>query len=698
MASDKYKHTNSLIKESSPYLLQHAHNPVNWYAWRDEAFIKAESENKLIFLSIGYSTCHWCHVMAHESFEDEEVAELMNRAYVSIKVDREERPDLDALFMETAMMMNRSGGWPLNLILTPDGKPFFAATYIPKNAGPYSSGMMKLLPQIESIWVENPQKLTEGAEKVFEALKAGNTESGVAEVETSLIAGLSDSGLSAVRTSAFNEFKKRFDKDSGGFSPHPKFPQPQNLLLLMHEYHHAGTVSALAMVEKTLQHMRAGGVYDQIGFGFHRYSTDSKWLLPHFEKMLYDQAMLIIAYTEAYQLTGKTEYRRTAEEVIEYVLRDMRSDEGTFFSAEDADSAGREGKFYLWDYNEFTSFLNKNGYDGRSWADYFKLSPAGNFFDEASKIKTGENILHTSPGCDQPEDFSAVRQLLFIEREKRIHPYKDDKILTDWNGLMITAFAKAGRVFEKSDYIEAAEAAADFIISEMKQPDGSLLHTIREGKKHTKGMIDDYAFFIWALLELYRADFNTDHIKQAVRFADYTLLNFEDIEGGGFYQSDVSRTDLLIRKKALMDNAIPSGNSVMYENLMQLFKITGEPYWRKSADAILHCVSERLQNYPAAFGMLISSLDFAGADGREIIITGSGDSLHLMLSAINKHFVPGSVVIVKTPDNSSELEDLAPYTKDYSVPAEGSAAYVCTGFSCNRPVFSAADLQRLFRK
>jgi len=686
------KDTNNLISESSPYLLQHAHNPVNWYAWGEEAFGRAATENRLIFLSIGYSTCHWCHVMERESFEDGEVAVLMNRAYVSVKVDREERPDLDAVFMEAAMLLNRRGGWPLNLILTPAGKPFFAATYIPRTGNSYTAGMMELLPQIEEIWRNDPQSILDRAEQIVQALRG---ENGKALPVSSPVP--SGNRLNGIRKAALADFKERFDRDYGGFYPEPKFPQPQNLLFLLREYHSSGDGEILEMVEKTLKRMRAGGIYDHVGYGFHRYSTDRKWLLPHFEKMLYDQAMLIMIYTEAFQLTGNREYGDTAEEIITYVLRDMRSEEGAFFSAEDADSEGREGKFYVWRYDDFIGLLNGNGFDGRQWADNYHLEREGNFADEAGRTKNGENILHVSPGAAVPEDSGRIGEILFREREKRIRPHRDDKILTDWNGRMITALAKAGWTFGRKEYVTAADRAARFFLGTMRDGEGALLHSYRRGRKHTPGMIDDYAFLIRGLLELYRADFNTDYIGWALELAGYGRVHFEDPRYGGFFQSPAGQKDLLIRKKILMDNAIPAGNSVMYENLMQLFKITGDASWRNSAEALLRSVSELLERYPTAFGMLLSSFDYAGPSGREIVVAGNRAEGEELVSAINRFFLPGTVLLFKTKEKASALSEMAPYTGIYDLPEDSAAAYICTGFTCANPLFHRDELVRALK-
>ncbi len=678
--------------ERSPYLLQHAHNPVDWFPWEDEAFKKAEAENKLIFLSIGYSTCHWCHVMEKESFEDEEVAQLMNRVFVSIKVDREERPDLDSVYMDIAMLLNKRGGWPLNLILTPGRKPFYAATYIPKDSSASGGGMLKLIPKVQSVWKDRPEEVQAAAENILQALKNNNMET-----QNNLPVKLSGQQFDSIKAAAFNDLKKRYDAKYGGFNLQPKFPQPQNLLFLLRHYKNTDDSLSLTMVENTLLKMRAGGIYDHIGYGFHRYSTDRQWTLPHFEKMLYDQAMLILAYTETWQLTGNRSFRQTAEDVIEYVLRDMRSPEGGFYSAEDADSEGEEGKFYLWDYNEFANLIGRSGLDAEKYAGLFNMKDGGNYTDEASGRKPGDNILFLDPEKNNgaPEaDYEAVRSLLFKEREGRVHPHKDDKILTDWNGLMIFALARAAWIFDEPKYYEAAETAARFLLNEMKGPDGSLLHSYRLGESGTLGMIDDYAFFIRGLLELYRAGFKTSYVEQAALLTEYAGNHFEDNTNGGYFQSDSLQTDLLIRKKSMMDNAVPSGNSLMFENLMQLFKLTGRAEYRAAAEGILRTLGDELSSYPSAFTTLLSALDYSGKDGREIVVVGEPDAAAEFIKEINSRFQSGTVVLLKTPETAVALKKLASYTAYYSLPEGRKAAvYVCTDFTCKAPVFTVEDLR-----
>ena len=479
--TEHYK--NRLQFEKSPYLLQHADNPIDWYPWGDEAFEKAQKEDKPIFLSIGYSTCHWCHVMEHESFEDPEVARLMNEIFVSIKVDREERPDIDKTYMTVSQMLTGSGGWPLNIIMTPDKKPFFAGTYFPKESRFGRVGMLDLVPRIQEIWLNEHQKALDTADQVVAALQKMSQQT-----VTQLKYSDEEEGTlgKAILDAAYKQLADLFDEVHGGFGSAPKFPTPHTLLFLLRYWKRHDDEQALKMVERTLQAMRLGGVYDHIGFGFHRYSTDSKWLLPHFEKMLYDQALLAMAYTEAYQVTQKEEYARTAQEIFTYVLRDMTAPSGGFYSAEDADSEGVEGKFYVWSQEEIRHILDEE--EAEFVMRVFNFEKGGNFKEQATGLKTGENIVHLQkPLADLAAGFKVteqelrhrienIRQKLFDIREQRVHPHKDDKILTDWNGLMIAALAKGAQVFDEPRYAQAAERAARFILDEAHDENGRLLH------------------------------------------------------------------------------------------------------------------------------------------------------------------------------------------------------------------------------
>ncbi len=508
---------NHLSDEKSPYLLQHATNPVNWYPWSEEAFSKAQRENKPIFLSIGYSTCHWCHVMAHESFEDEDVAEQLNNTFVCIKVDREERPDIDSIYMTACTMLTGSGGWPLTIIMTPDKKPFFAGTYFPKRTQPGRIGMLELPDRINQIWVNRQQEVADSAASIVEALQRN-----VADTSGEILP-------KEILRKAYDHFSTLYDQKFGGFGKAPKFPSPHNLIFLLRYWKRTGNSHALTMVEKTLTAMRLGGMYDHIGFGFHRYSTDQQWLLPHFEKMLYDQAMLALAYIETYQATGNIFYKSTIKEIFSYIKREMTDSAGGIYSAEDADSEGEEGKFYVWTEEELRALLLPD--DADMACKIFNAATEGNFAEEASGRKTGVNILYLHnniseiadvldiPSVDLQNRLENIRKALFKAREQRIHPHKDDKILTDWNGLMIAALAKGSVVLADTTYLDAARKAADFLLKTMSTGEGRLLHRFREGETSIHGMLDDYSFFVWGLIELYEAGFETRYLREALKLS-----------------------------------------------------------------------------------------------------------------------------------------------------------------------------------
>jgi uncharacterized protein YyaL (SSP411 family) len=540
---------NRLITESSPYLLQHASNPINWYPWRKEAFEKAKREDKPIFLSIGYSTCHWCHVMEHESFSDEDVAELLNTYFVSIKVDREERPDIDQVYMTVTQTITGSGGWPNTVFLTPDKKPFFAGTYFPKESRWGIPGLIEVLPKLADVWRNDRENVLKSAEQITRLLETMANSGPSTPLDQKI--------LDKSRTALAN----LYDPEHGGFGAAPKFPTPHILTFLLRRYHHNQDNQALAMVEKTLTQMRLGGIHDHIGFGFHRYSTDSQWLVPHFEKMIYDQALLAMAYTEAYQATGKELYAQTVRDIFSYILRDMTSAEGAFFSAEDADSEGVEGKFYLWTTAEIQKILGNT--DAEIYQKIFNLKDDGNFRSQESEQPTGGNILHLQKPVPElarelgisekqlDQRLENIRQKLYQSRKKRVPPFKDDKILTDWNGLMIAALSKAGQTLNEPKYATAAKKAADFVLLNLREKNGRLMKRYRQGKAGLTAYLDDYAFMIWGLLELYEATFQTNYLKEAIRLNDQMLKHFWDEETGGlFMTADYSET-LLIRSKKI---------------------------------------------------------------------------------------------------------------------------------------------------
>jgi len=687
---------NRLILQKSPYLLQHAENPVDWYPWSEEAFEKAKKENKPVFLSIGYSTCHWCHVMAHESFEDPEVAKLMNGTFVSVKVDREERPDIDGVYMTVCQMMTGSGGWPLTVIMTPDKEPFFAATYIPKETRFGRLGMLTLIPRIKELWSTRQAEVLSSATQITASLQ--NTAPGAPGE------GLNECLLHL----AYEQLLERFDEHYGGFGSAPKFPTPHNLLFLLRYWKRTGNEKALSMVEKTLQSMRRGGIYDHIGFGFHRYSTDSKWLVPHFEKMLYDQALLAIAYTEAYQATKKAEYAKTAHEIFTYVMRDMTSPEGVFYSAEDADSEGEEGKFYSWTNDEIQKVLSHQGTNLA--VRLFNITANGNFTDEVAGRKTGRNILHLTKSIDElasdlsmtAPDFRAqieeIREKLFAYRKKRIHPHKDDKILTDWNGLMVAALAKGAQVFNELKYASAARRAADFILKNVRSSEGQLLHRYRDGDAALTAHVDDYAFLIYGLLELYEVTFEVYYLETALGLNDDLIRHFWDYENGGFYFTADDGERLLVRQKEIYDGAVPSGNSVAMLNLLRLGRITASADFEEKAARIGRAFYGNVSQLPSAYTQLMASADFAIGPSYEVVIAGDlqADDTRQMLDAIRGIFVPNKVVILHPTDQKPPLIDgIVPFIKDHSSIDSKATAYVCLNYNCQLPTNDIGSMLEL---
>ena len=679
---------NRLIFEKSPYLLQHARNPVDWNPWGEEAFEKARKEDKPVFLSIGYSTCHWCHVMEHESFEDDEVAALMNKTFVCIKVDREERPDIDDVYMTVTQSLTGSGGWPMTVVMTPDKKPFFAGTYFPNSsANGGRPGMMELVPYLGNHWKNEREKLTAQAQQITDALAQSSQRKPGKE--------LGEDTLKA----CFESFQSSFDKKRGGFGNAPKFPVPHNLTFLLRYWKRTGSAEALNMVEKTLQEMRLGGIYDQIGFGFHRYSTDKDWLLPHFEKMLYDQALLAIAYLETYQATGKKEYAQTAREIFTYILRDMTSPEGGFYSAEDADSEGEEGLFYVWKPEELRSIL------GKEEADFFikayTIEKGGNFRDQATRQKTGDSIPHLKKSLsDLASQFNLsekdlitkiekIRKQLFTVREKRIHPFKDDKILTDWNGLMIAAMAKGGQILEDSKYTVAAQKAADFILTKLSTKNGRLLKRYRDGEAGLPAHIEDYAFVVWGLIDLYEATFTVHYLQEAIRLHNLMVKHFWDSKNGGLFMTADDGEKLLVRNKEIYDGAIPSGNSVACLNSVRLGRIMANTGYEKHAIDIMKAFSDQVSGYPKGHAQNLVALDFLLGPSFEIVLCGeeNSQSTKNMLSAIHQNFVPNKVILFRgSKVQSAAITSIAPYTGSMkNMDPKATTAYVCVNFACKIP-------------
>ncbi|MDZ7658415.1 thioredoxin domain-containing protein [Fodinibius sp.] len=678
---------NRLANESSPYLLQHADNPVDWYPWGEEAFEKAKQEDKPVLVSIGYATCHWCHVMAHESFEDEEVAELMNRAFVNIKVDREERPDIDNTYMLVCQMLTGSGGWPLNVFLTPDKNPFYAATYIPKAGRQGRPGMRELIPWISKLWQNDREKIINSTDEIVTAFQKSN------------VFVPSDRLDSNILDEAYDQYEQQFDEQYGGFGSSPKFPSSHNLMFLLRYADRHQDSKALEMVEKTLTQMRMGGLFDQIGGGFHRYSTDQKWLVPHFEKMLYDQAMLLMAYTEGWQCTKNDLFKQTTDEICSYLMRKMQDENGGFYSAEDADSEGEEGKFYVWSTTEIRELLPLA--EAELFIDAYNLTDEGNYHDEATGRKTGKNIPHLQKLFKElaqerdmePEKLRAtlasIREKLLEKRKKRVHPLLDDKILTDWNGLLIAALAKAGSAFENEQYLVQAERCWKFIDNEMLTEKGILKHRYRNGDVAIDGHADDYAFVIWGLLELYEATFRTEYLQQAVSLNEQFVDQFWDDENGGFYFTDETAEELLGRKKEIYDGAMPSGNSIAMLNLLRLGRMTANTEWEEMADESLKLFAESIEKAPTSFGAALQSVDFLEGDSQEIVIAGSQDDSDIeeFIRPLQNRFLPRAVVIFHDPEDST-IGDLVPYLSDFGMKDGKPTAYVCQNYACELPTNS----------
>jgi uncharacterized protein YyaL (SSP411 family) len=686
---------NHLINEKSPYLIQHAYNPVDWHPWSDETFAQAKAENKPIFLSIGYATCHWCHVMEKESFEDEETAQYLNDTFVCIKVDREERPDIDAVYMAACQMLTGSGGWPLSIFMTPEKKPFFAATYLPKRSRFGRAGLIDLCQQVKNLWEHQNDKVEDSAVGITANLGRAFAFSSADEPGESLL----DQG--------YNQIKRTFDPQHGGFESAPKFPTPHRLLFLLRCYHRSGDTKAFEMVQKTLTSMRLGGIWDHVGFGFHRYSTDTRWLLPHFEKMLYDQALIAPVYLEAYQITKNPFFAKTAEDIFSYVMRDMTSSDGAFYSAEDADSEGEEGKFYVWTLEEFRQVLGNE--DAARWETILRLSPEGNFMDEATRKKSGTNILHLTaplnkwaeklglPEGQLNEEWNRIRNKLFHTRRGRIHPLKDDKILTDWNGLMIAALAHAARVLNTDEYEIAARKAAQFILSRMQNESGRLCHRFRDGELAIDAHASDYAFLIHGLLNLYQTTYDLTFAEEAQTLQEKMIENFWDDESGGFFSIAKGHTELPVRPKELYDGAIPSANSVSLYNLLLLARMTGDPKWEKRAQAQLRAFAGTVNSQPAAFTYFLCALDFALRPGQEIVITGRPEATDTqkLLSALNLDFAPHKVTIVKSDQNAERLAKFAGYTDGLDVVEGQATAHLCRNGSCTG---STSDAQSMVNR
>ena len=660
---------NRLKDEKSPYLFQHKDNPVDWYPWCDEAFVKAGAEDKPIFLSIGYSTCHWCHVMAHESFEDEEVAGILNGGFVCIKVDREERPDIDAVYMSVCQAVTGQGGWPLTIIMTPEQKPFFAGTYFPKERYYDRPGLKDLLNEVLRLWKTRRQDLLRDSEEITAMINKNSVSKG---------AGSSDKmpGKQLLKK-AYDIFEKQFDPLWGGFGGAPKFPAPHNLLFLMRYAREEQEPEALHMVEVTLNAMADGGICDHIGGGFSRYSTDEQWLVPHFEKMLYDNALLILAYLEAYRVTEKEKYGDMVRRTADYILRELTDREGGFYCGQDADSDGVEGKYYVFTPAEVISVLGEA--DGNDFCRRYGITEEGNF--EGKSIPNQIRFART-----QERDKASDIERLYHYRLNRTSLHKDDKILLSWNAWTILALARAGTVLKEERYLKAAKKAQEFIEGHMTATDGRLYLRYRDGETANQGQLEDYAVYVLALLELYRADFQTEYLSAAIQRAGQMIRFFEDEKEGGYFINASDAVQLIARPKELYDGAMPSGNSAAAMALQKLAALTGEGDWQEAARRQMQYCAREMSDYPAGFGFALLAMAEAVYPHRELVCAVDGELSEELRKQIEDLPMYGTEILVKTRENAEKLAECAPFTAEYPLPQEGATYYLCENGVCQKPV------------
>ena len=667
---------NQLSDSNSPYLLQHKDNPVKWQKWSDKTFEIALKYNKPIFLSIGYSTCHWCHVMEHESFEDKDVANLLNKLFIPIKVDREEMPEVDHLYMSVCQAMTGHGGWPLTIVMTPKKEPFFAGTYFPKSKKGQRPGMLELLPSLHDAWINKKSDISQTTKQVKAYL---NTVTKSEDLD----AGIINDQI----VNAFKSFSNRYDSLNSGFGKKPKFPSPHNLIFLIRYFNEFKDPQALQMSLETLNSMRKGGIFDHIGFGFHRYSTDEEWKLPHFEKMLYDQAMLSLAYIEAYQVTRNEEYSQVVKEVFEYVMRDLTSKEGGFYSAEDADSEGEEGLFYLWEKAEINNILGQK--TGKLFCDNYNIESEGNYFDELTKKKTELNILFLNKSQSYDKSlFNSSRKILLNERISRIRPSLDDKVLTDWNGLMIAALSKGGQKLNMPLYVDYAEKSAKFILDKLTNDDNKLLKRYRKGKAGIDPHLNDYSFFIWGLLNLYDATHKAEYLSSAITFCNDMISDFYDTENGGFFIGPKYAEKLIARLKDTYDGAIPSGNSVAVMVLFRLSNLTSNQLYHEIAENSIQAMSTKIVQNPSSLAYLLAANIYNKSNHNQIIIVGKKSDYQSkqIIKKLNQIYNPNSTIIFKDASNPKKINSILPWIKNYRMINDEVTIYVCKDFSCNLPV------------
>ena len=668
---------NQLIHETSPYLLQHADNPVEWYPWGEEAFEKARSENKPVLLSIGYSACHWCHVMAHESFENEDIAKLMNDLFVNIKVDREERPDLDQIYMNAVQMMTHHGGWPMTVFLTPDAVPFYGGTYFPPQDRYNMPGFPRVLISVSEAYRERQDDIRETGVSLLNELRRLSASSGSDQpIEKELL------------DAAYLGITRSYDSINGGFGGAPKFPPAMTLEFLLRTHARTGNREALEMVKHTCKQMADGGMYDQLGGGFHRYSTDAKWLVPHFEKMLYDNALLSRLYLHYFQVSEDQQARQTAEGILDYVLREMTHPSGGFYSTQDADSEGHEGKFFVWDIDEIRSTLGEP--DAKLFCSYYNITPSGNF--------EGKNIPNVTRSFERVAEQNAVsvsdlqasldesKRKLFELRETRIKPGRDEKILTAWNGLMMASFAEAGVILNRPDYTEAARRNAEFVLSSLRKV-GALLRTWKDGVAKFNGYLEDYSFLIEGLVTLFETTGEFRWLEEAQALTERMIEEFWDDEGGGFFFTGKSHEDLIVRSKDYFDNATPSGNSVAAMALSRLAILTGRENYRNLAIAVLRELGDSARRYPSGFGYALSAADFLVSTPKEVAIVGKDrEDIQPLLSETWRRYLPNKVVAPGFGAENIPLLENRPLLNDRAT------AYVCEHYAFKKPVNEASEI------
>lgn len=686
------KHTNRLIDETSPYLLQHAHNPVDWYPWGEEALNLAKELDKPILLSIGYSACHWCHVMERESFENEEIAAIMNKHYINIKVDREERPDLDEIYMSAVQIMTGSGGWPMTVFLTPDRKPFYGGTYFPPDDRYGRPGFPKLLVAVKDAYQNKRADIDEQAEKLVSHI---NQISNPKSVDDLL---LDDK----IIEQAFYHYQNRFDSQHGGFGQAPKFPPGMGLMLLLRYWKRSGNSRALHIVEFTLEKMARGGMYDQLGGGFHRYSTDEIWLVPHFEKMLYDNSLLTVAYLEAFQATSKPFYREVVEETLDYVLREMYNQQnGGFYSTQDADSEGVEGKFFVWTPGEVEQILGQA--DAKIFCDFYDVTDHGNFeHQNILWVKTPADLYAKKIKIDQANLVNILnrcKKKLFEIRDKRIKPGLDDKILTSWNGLMIRSMGLAYQILGDLRYLEAAEKSAKFILTELVRKNGHLLRTHRAGKSHLNACLEDYSYFIAGLIELYQASFDPYWLREADRLNQIMISQFWDPQNGGFFFTGKDYPELIVRSKSAYDGATPSGASMAIHVLLRLAILLNQPDLIEKAKTTFSLYDHAMKTAPSGSAQMLCGVDFLIDTPKEIAIVGNplSEQTQEILKDIHRRFVPNKVVALLNPntEDRQKIEELIPLLASKTSIDGKTTIYVCQNYACQLPTTDVGDLDKL---